>query len=1477
MQGKGALNTFEGGMVQDSDVLYTPSNSYRDSMNGRLIFNKDGSYSWITENGGKISVAIRPRNGADSGTYYCIGNTGNDNIVVLFLVRDDEAASEIGLLSVDEFGIGSYKTLFNDQDDPNGDSLNFLLKNQIEARFIYENPKCIRAYWVDGVEKDSNQPRTVTFSYDENIGNPSDVNAYSGNNLSVFAMNSQTDFHMGMIKYVRDVGGGLLSGVYQYTYRLKTKEGYRTPWYPVTRRVFVAGDGISSTNWNEYEMGSSGLTTSKGNRVEIKGIDTRYDSIEVAYVYATTVSNIDSAKIFINTTIDGNDILSFDHTGNIGEPIVPEEIAELFSGIVGAKTLNIKDSTLYYGNIKENALAQFDPEPILANLQMEPMFKDMRSDEWANSPQPSPLPLSHGYPRSGITQLRNHNSPGGTEDYVIGNDYLNYKGTQVDHLYAGYFRGETYRFAIVFYDKLGFKSFAYHIGDFKFPNQTEKNYSWDRVDVDGNIISGGGTLADEAWPTNNYNHSSLRSEKVFVGDNGGNLAPMNSVNPSLTNDPERAVSHLRIMGLKISGIDVSSISSQISGFKIVRVERDSTILAQGMILPCVTVSDDDDGSIITPLPAYHQDFYDFARGTSPDILNPPLVLGYNGQFQFNRNGNRFELKGYASVLYCPAVDFGSISWPNQNSQDEIRLIGGAWDEYQGNASPSITGRGAGEQMKYIKQYYSKNNFHFPGFSSNPFPRYGSKMEEIVKTTILGIREFEEDWDGVQRLNNDCKVKDIANDERRSHGKWNSIFIKHGNFIDPTSGAAGFGYSPLYRRDSSDGTVRALNDAGVSNSSSPMNGSFIFNYIRPNANPYGGLTPTALEQSIFYGTGHFQPINNPTFDAQGMPVGLNFDGIEVYGGDCYLDYHSFLRLYPHSQWDGAGSEDDDYSDGRMFPYEYEFNHSMREANGEGGSGPSLIWANVGARTWRELTGTSPLDYPNGLYSNGTDDNDNPEGVWEEFNLNSVMAYQELLVFFAPKPVDFKDNDRFPVRWRYSREKVYGDPVDNWRLFQVNDFRDLNGEHGEITSSLYIFNQIYSWQISAFGRLRASDRALIESQQGGTLSTGIGDKLDGIDYISTEVGNQHQWGLFKSDTAAYWIDVNKRKLMRFAQDGKVALSDVKGVHQFLEYELPLFEDVDNPVSNRGLHGTFDYGNNHATFTFNRDRRLNASSNGDIPIISRTGLGKTYSPYIVEQNQTAEINPAQNGQPVYLPNGNVGYGINENTILYLFITDGNPWTADVYNIDNSGITLLFQAIPGTYYRLFRHSITDPWQYEEVNANDTTPHKSTITFDENGNYFNGYHSFAPTHYINTKFLLLSNYANNVYANDNALYAHDLGLKADWPSFSKKSYLSVSMNEDPMNAKAMDSIRLNCNLDYSNFLDTMLMQTESQFRYMSILNDSRKRYREDILRFPLRTLEQKDRMRGKHILMTFEMKNNFNHNDRITNLVTYYRTSNRI
>ena len=1475
MQGDSAINVFSGGLSGDNDVLNTNPSTYRDSMNGRIMFNKNGTYSWETENGSKVSFSINANNNLDNRLYKILGNTGNDNIRIIWSHYEDNdpllSNSEIGIFSIDEAGIGEYKTLFNDVNDPNGDKLNLTYKNQIEARFVYENPKIIRAYWIDGIESDSNRPRVITMSYDGSLANPigneSDVNAYSVDSPSVFAMSSQTNFNMGLIKYVKNCGGGLLSGIYQYSYSLGTKEGYFTPWYPPSRRIFVANAQVDNTNWHTYQFSSSGITTSKGNQIQIKGIDQRFDRIRIAYIYSQTSSTIVNAKIFEQTKIDplpGGDVATFNHVANIGEPLKSSEIADTFSGILGAKTLNIKDSTLYYGNIKENILQEFNVEDVLEDLTITPYFKDMRSDEENSIIKYSP-PITHQFLKNGITQLQQHSDAGGVEDYDIQNDYVNYKGTQIDHLYSGYFRAETYRLAIVFFDLLGFESFAFHLADIKMPNITETNYEWNRIKENGDIQNFQGVMNLAAWQTNNYNYTNFRSEKVLVGDQGQDYQ---------TGLGDREVCHLRIMGLEIGGIDVTNIKEFISGFKIVRAPCDRTILLQGAIMPCVSVTDDEDGPVVLPLPSTHQNFFDFGKSIAPDNTSTSTDIKLNEPFAFHGGPNtRYTLKSYASVMYAPALNFGMKVLPASQSEDKIKIVGCAFDTYWTPAVNDNTGNAHRESAGYMwygKNYNTVNSWHFPGFSTNPFPRYESYMFSVERYDLLNPRGFIEDWilAGNNRLNNDIYARPDTNlSGKRAHGAFDSLYMQHGNFVDPAE-VLGFSYSPMFKC----GDAAYAGYVGPELVSTEFMGHLMFNWIRPNPAPYGGLTLSSLETTVFFGTGHFQPINNETFNAQGMPVDNTFNGIQVWGGDCYLDYLAHMRLYPHSK----DLQSDDYSDGRVWPWENEFNHTMRFANtaSDDGSTQYLTWANVMARPRGDLNVYPLSKY--GVYSGDSDANGAPTGVWDEFNINGCLNFQELTAFFNPKPINFLSNDIFPVRWRYSPSKLYGESVDAWRTFQVNDLRDLNGRYGEITSSLYIFNQIYSWQVSAFGRLRASDRALIESQQGGTLSTGIGDKLDGVDYISTEYGNQHQWSLFASNSAAYWVDVNKRKIMRFAQDGQNPLSDVKGQHQFLEQELPLFEDYDNPVLNRGIHGVFDFGNNEALFTFNRDRLLYPDSNDNIIIISRSTQGKTYSPYVVEQNQTAIVSSLNNGQSIYLPNGNVGVGINENTILYLITNPQSFETFDVYNVDNDDITLLFTAIHGTYYRCFRHGVNDPWMYEEVSANDTTPHKESLTYNEYGNWFSSYHGFSPTAYIGTKFLVMSQDSKGIYGSIKNVRVHDMGLKADFVSWSNKSYFTISINESPMVAKAFDSLRINCNEDANKFIDTILMETETQFYFMNMANDTRKKYLEDILRVPLRTESQQNRIRGKHLSLTVELKNNTTFNDRITNLVAYFRTSKR-
>lgn len=1411
------INVFNDGMQLDIDKLNQPNTSYRYSLNGSLIFNEDGTYSWENEKGNVESFSISANNGLHANLLYVpLGYVSGPNYVILYSYHENLDTSEIGIVCFDKNGIGTYKTLFNDINDPYSGKLSFRPHNQIEAKLVYETDNVIRVYWVDGVKTDSNRPKVFSFSYN-NALEKDDVNAYTAETLSTHAMAIQPDFNLGIIKYVRSLTGSLLTGVYQYTYRLGTSDGARTPWYPLTNRLFVTDDGVSS-NWHEYEMNGVGINSGKGNRIQIKGIDTRFNLIEVAYVYSQTQFSILEAVIFAIAQIS-SDTQTFDHLSNDGTPIADPvfEIPQRFSNIQSVKTLEIKDQTLYYGNITEGDLS-IDIDDVLSNVSIKPIFRDMRDDEkttplfasggFAENETTSIgsnlLPLTNQTPKTGTTTRQLHNDVGGTEQYTINNDYINYKGTQVEHLYKGYFRGETYRFGIVFFDEIGQPGFVYHLCDMQFPNFSEVEYEWQRLKGDGTIeiynSNIEGTNLDStsrAWQTTGYN-SYTDANPIYDSENLS----------------ERHYSLLRIMGIEVSGIDLTSIKNKIKGFKIVRCDRDGQILHQGIILPCVRdilSGQERTRPLITPTQHWRDNARAFNGNTDTDIVygsnsGDIELLGCDQTYgktidTVNDTVNTYLLRPNISVYYSPYLYYTEEKIQRQEI-DRIKLVGNVWGDTDPvlNGDMTTTGQenigynqffthqvgGDGndlngednktEHHSIQKLYYSRNTFHTQKnyFTDDDlstkerfYPVFNDEatIEQIYNLDFAEeIEDYETNLDLINRLEFD-KGKRIGfykNLNFRSIGRNNTVFIKHGNFGNVPSP---FSKSTL--------SGRPLNTAtsGWDNAGSSYvpryNSMFVANYIRLNPTPYGGLTNISLEQSRFETTGHFQPVNNATFNCPDI-----VNGIQVFGGDCYLNYVDFVRAYPDI--DLISNNELGYAVAPMgqsivFPLESTINHALRQRPSD--QEPSL--ANNGLKPHGTVENVGPFYdnvFQNGLFTS-RDFSTTPPTIntelLEEWDYQKVLFFDERIRFYTTEPFLFNPGNRFPVRWRYSELKIYGDPIDNFRKFLAFNFRDSDGRFGDIMASSFLMDNIYFLQEEAFGRLRAYERALLQDQNGRNLVTGTGERLDGEDYISTVYGTQHQWSLANSGKSLYWVDSNKRKLMRFAGDGLVQLSDVRGAHQFFNKILPEYKNADNPTNVKGIVSNYDH---------------------------------------------------------------------KNEMVYVTFTSNDK--------DNP----------------------------ELNSIHTT-----ISFNENLDKFISYHSYIPTFYISTRLHMLSYDLHSVNTVLNTFYLHEAGLRGRFYGVDYPSKLDVIVQENNMLHKVFDNLRMNINNGGSQIFDALTMVTETQSETLNITSDNRPAYKEDVLRLPLRTLEQLDRMRGKHIKLQFNFTNTNDIISRFTNLVTHYRISSRM
>ena len=1500
---KSSVNKFNKGLIQDVSDINESNEAYNDSMNGSLIYNDNGNYDWVAQDGNKFSFEINPDGGTDSSTYFPIGAVGDNNIKVIFSVNDTDLAnikSEIGIFATDIDGKGTYKTLFNDRTEPVINRLNFRVKNQITSRFLYENDNLIRVYWVDGIEDDSNPPRTFTFKY--TAGDRDSVSSYTAVSDSSASMDSQSPFKTGILKYVERISGNLKTGVYQYAYRCITESGYATPWTTPSRRSFLTSDGINGTNWNLYEMEGSGNNTTFGNRIEIEGVDKTYKFIEVCYIFSQTKNIVTETKIFIKKSIGTSELMVFDHKNMSGTPIISELISSSFVGIDKAKTLDIKGSTLYYGNIIESSsiITDTEKEQMLQNVTINPRFRCMRSDEVPNKRQE--IPLTHQDPKIGtirksLNQTRNI-------ELDVKSDYVNYKGTQVEKEFSGYWRGETYRFGIVVIDKVGIPLFTTHLADFKFPEQYSSDYEWKRLRANGTIDSTSASMPGgaEAWFTTNF--------ESLTGADGDLLWQEDPGTTGL-----QPISYIRIMGLEISGIDVSGIKDKISGFHIVRAELDKTILAQGMGLP--TVNDVGEGVETTrPFPFINQRWQE-------DSSSP----GSYDQLSYGTSGNRdksFRLRENLIGFYAPDFDFDESLIPVINTGDNLKIIGTTFAQanrsilHTYDTSGTITtsagennhrahftyynwrdapvpvtfvqrNRMKGGQHTITKQYYTKNNYHKA--SSAPYPRYGqfttinnshrlgmgdtkiySPTSPIVLDTSLHFECKGYPTTASPGTNpegyasaGDAGGATPTNDGSELRGKEKIItYYETNNF-------PGGSTSVLGAQDFFD---------SASNTNGLM-GGIVLNYVRPNPSPYGGLDESSLEQTRWFSTNHFQPVDHDYFTGDPSFGAGVYNAIEIFGGDCYLDYFAFLRTYPRYQINDPntgliGKLQTDVAHGVVMPYESDFNHTMRQA----ASADEPTYANVAARpqdTFDNI-GDNPKFFKTGLYQDGgvgTTSRGTTE-LLEEFNINGVLLQSEIIKFFSSEPQDFDLVNKYPVRWRYTNPKIYGQVVDSWRVFSAFDFRDLDGSYGQINSSTFFNDQIYTFQEKAFGRLRAQDRALINTTIGG-IATGTGANLDGVDYISSKYGCQHQFSLINSGTSMYWIDVDKRKGMRFAGDGRVSLSDMRGLHTFFKKECAHFDNKDNPAGGYGICGVFDYENNNLYWTFTRDYHKDLNQ-GDEMIITNEDRIETDVINVYSNNSTVFVNAKASGMIITFIQTIFNDDYRNNASVYYVANKEGAQPVEIKSINASGTSTVIATVNGgEYYEIIRDENTLPWTASKVSFEDITQHKSTVSYNEDLNAFQGFFSFKPTFYIEHKNLFFTQDKDAPGIN-NDIYVHNINFDLSvFYGQTHKTYVSINVNQDEFSSKVFDSIRFNGNQkSYTNY-SRFLFNTEKQYYYYNVQTDTRLKYVEDSVRMPVRTLKQKDRTRGKYINFIFEFKNKLTEIPvKLNNIITNYRTSNR-
>lgn len=1100
-------NVFSKGMVGDVSKEFHPEGYYRLGKNIRVVRNSDGTTEFKTDGS---SYSVSQIRGTINTMQLCEGYEPIGFFEVdgdLVIISTNDTNSQIGIYSKKN---NTYTILFDDRSDPNGDKIGFKKAYPIlDIDACWENEFVKRIYFTDGrVEKMclnlalAYNASGFPYHYNQSCGA---INSYP-KWLSVHAMNDRMDaIFPRAIKFVKTISGSLKTGAYQFFVRYVSKDGHKSTISYVTRHIIVSQTKItdqSRTNHHNKTMYKSNEITDQGIQLLIAGLDKRWDFIEVGFMFSITDNVTSEAGIFHRQEANDNEITINFQSHQLIEPISIDQINERFESIKSVKTFVQHKNRMYDGGIEiyptvELDLSSASVEPsyryMLADTTLEPAFNAVNNPmRGNNSAMPDNDPLTNSFPSNSTVSI---NKFGNTKEaYSIVDDYENYKGMQFEHLFPGYWRGETYDFSAVVYDKKGNTSYAQHIKSFTFPQQYE---GFDNFGLPKNTLT-------------RYNPSTGRYE-------------------------------IRLMGAKISGIKIphSAIYDEfgrlnVGGFEIVRTKRVKQILHQGIVFPTVkrVSNKEEDKNIIFPLP-FLSNTFEAAYLTKYPNSHKHLINLFDDTNSTVTDVWDSASHPYMCTYHSPDVLLEETISKAEKS-DYIRVVSAV---HKGYSSRYI--KLAGLQKHFYSKCYKTDTQDNSGAKGRVTMggRSRVKFSKIIESSYSKLKEFDPE---------DLQME-----------FWSEDFA-----TIRADGATGspFPLASLYPKNSVILKTPDFETVDVAKNSTDDSSFYIVNYERPSESYYSSSEEASTMVKQYQGTGHFQQINEQVLSAVDKEYNSNgsiknyvFNDIEVWGGDCYVNLFDFAKNIPY--WERSciktkrgmmdnhygesipASVNPDYACGIIVPIESKYNIALRQ-------GRSFA-ANA---TMPQATACENLlpQFSNGIsvYSP------------EDWNINKVTSHQENVRIYSGKLSDMKIISDKKSSIYVSDVKSFSELDDSYRKKRVLNYTDLQGSYGPIVSMQKAFNYIYVFQHSAYGILRASERAIIATNIGETF-LGTGKDLDGVDYISFETGTKHRFSVCKLNNSIYWVDSVKGTINKHSQAGSDNISDSNGQHDFSYSQTSVFD--------------------------------------------------------------------------------------------------------------------------------------------------------------------------------------------------------------------------------------------------------------------------------------------------------------------------------
>lgn len=1030
----------------------------------------------------------------------------------------------------------------------------------------HETNNIRRIYWTDYTKQ------VKTLKLNEDYSAISDPNYFN-------IFNTPELFRNLIVTNISTTGGSLEVGMYQYAYKLITKDGRETLISPETRYIPISADNHKTGTSNNYGGSPVDTISTKSVTVELSNIDTnKYEQIELYSVYRKNINDIPVVSFVERQILTGTSVI-ITHTGQEegSFEIELDEYTLTSFPFYTSKELAVKDDILSAHNIKQKTFEVTDEEfgAKCFRYRNDGVNITPNSDPYVN-PYNNLTSSEDDYdPVNQYKYQADGNTLGGqsVDDPISGDPYVkyrfvtkelqgidyfstNYTGQVPDsqenlgqgylhpnssfgnhaspylaELYRGYKRGEVYRFGIVFYDKENNPSFVKYIGDIKFP---------EIYDIDSSTNESG--------------------ELYFP------VAKAKAAASSTTS------AYVYALGIQFEINIPQALSDKISGWKIVRVKRenkDKTRLSQGVINKYFELGGGTDGT------SYHLTNHGYVA--SRDLVDVDRfclgsIPGFHSNRAIDNTGtivspvswmNNAPQQNYIS-FFSPEVSFKK-DVPEYRLGDGLRLSGIYELPNTGTLPNAFLAKSTTPKMGITRTMFKNTLSPLSvggGISINANRQTTiSSLQEVgpsFTTTVLNGQEFK---NYAVRLDDaDTDTDDIK------YASFNGT-----NLIMILSDAVPFG------ADASSPSV--LLPGNVNNE------DFFYyhmvDYVRFLSEQYGGTGEAAVANNQFISCSEYIPITSP-----------GVYSANVYGGDTYVAYWELLKTMNDVDRDSRSYTNDDTDPSPSTPVNNPT--SIAGSVQEGMFIPVETTVNLEYEHGYNISNTSTFEYSSGNFDPATIQeegnvlNANDTETRGFYEYNEVYSQENELRKFITKPIGTESEEIYDVRAYYSDVKTNGELVDSWTKFRVNNLYDVSSDFGAINAVANLNDELFFLQDKGFGRYIINPRAVVSSSEGPT-ELGTGTAFQDHDYFSTTNGCIHQFGVQVTRDSIIWIDAINQKMMRFSpSQGTQPISDVIGVKSLLadllqgEVLKRRTELGDSPFTYKGITSTYDRINNEVWFT-------------------------------------------------------------------------------------------------------------------------------------------------------------------------------------------------------------------------------------------------------------------------------------------------------